>query len=115
MPKIFNKQEVLDRLNSYIDSIPDPMLQEFCIDRDNPTRETINTWINDDKDKYSNLFSDAVKRLLAKQEIFLTRAKDINPVMAIFRLKQPVFGYRDKQDVAIDATVTQTIKPIIQD
>ena len=60
-------------------------------------------------------FSVTVKRLLDKQELFLARAKDINPVMAIFRLKQPVFGYKDKQDIQLDATVTQTIKPIIQD
>ena len=52
---------------------------------------------------------EAKKRLLRKQELFLIKegaANRINPTMAIFRLKQPVFGYTDKQDIKIDANVT---------
>lgn len=107
---MYDKQIILERLNKYIESVPDPMIQEFCIDRDNPSRDTIQEWCKTDKD-----FSVTVKRLLDKQELFLARAKDINPVMAIFRLKQPVFGYKDKQDVTIDGNITQTIKPILLD
>ena len=42
-----------------------------------------------------------------KQEMFLIRAKDVNPIMAIFRLKQPSFGYKDKQE--IDTTITSKV------
>ena len=111
MPKVFDKQAVLNRLNEYIDNHRDPLLREFCIDRNNPCEDTLYEWA---KDKNSG-FSEAIKRLVNKQECFLVRADGINPVMAIFRLKQPQHGYKDKQDISIDGNITQTIKPVLLD
>ena len=112
---MYDKQVIKDRLIDYFNNTPDPNLLEFCSDLNNPHRDTLYEWSNDkDIDKIYK-FSDILKRIHDKQEMFLIRANGINPVMAIFRLKQPSFGYKDKQDIAIDANVTQTIKPILLD
>ena len=107
MPKVFDKQLIRDRLIDYMMSTPDPNLLEFCSDFDNPTRETLYQWSNDAEIDKTFGFSDILKRMHDKQEMFLIRAKDVNPIMAIFRLKQPSFGYKDKQE--IDTTVTTKV------
>lgn len=103
MPKVFDKELIKQRLVEYIDSIPDPNLPEFCsmLD-DNPHRDTLYEWSNDEEVNKIYGFRHLLKRLHEKQESFLIRAKDVNPIMAIFRLKQPSFGYTDKQ--VIDQT-----------
>ena len=112
---MYDKQVIKDRLIDYYINTPDPSLLEFCLDMDNPTRETLYEWSNDKEIDKVFGFSDILKKIHDKQELFLSRANGINPVMAIFRLKQPSFGYKDKQDIQLDANITQTIKPIIQD
>ena len=112
---MYDKQIIKDRLVSYINNTPDPNLLEFCSDFNNPHRDTIYEWSTDKEIDKIYKFSDILKRLHDKQEMFLIRANGVNPVMAIFRLKQPSFGYKDKQEVALDANVTQVIKPILLD
>lgn len=85
---------VIAKLKQYIDSTDDPQLKEFCLADDIPSHDAI----NDEMVKNPPLLRE-VKRLLAKQEVFLTRAKDINPIMAIFRLKQKCHGFTDKQEI----------------
>ena len=108
MPKVFDKQLILDKFYDYIDNTPDPQLKEFCLDRSYPCEDTLYEWA---KDKQSG-FSEAIKSLVDKQQVYLTRQ---NTSMAIFRLKQPQHGYKDKTDIQLDANITQTIKPILDD
>jgi hypothetical protein len=99
-PPIHDKQKVFDELIAYIDSVPDPMMQEFCsMVAGRPSRDTMNEWCNDASLQEKLPFADTVKRMLSKQESFLVRAQGVNPIMAIFRLKQPCFGYTDKQQI----------------
>ena len=108
MPKVFDKDLIKQRLIDYIDSVPDPNLPEFCsMYNDNPHRDTLYDWSNNEEIEKNYGFRHLLKRLHDKQESFLIRAKDVNPIMAIFRLKQPSFGYKDKQE--IDTTVTSKV------
>ena len=106
---MYDKQIVKDRLVDYYINTPDPSLLEFCLDLDSPTRETLYEWSKDKDIDGVYGFSDILKKIHDKQELFLTRAKDINPIMAIFRLKQPSFGYKDKQDIDVSTTVSYQI------
>jgi hypothetical protein len=112
MPKIINKDVIKQRLIDYIDSVPDPNLPEFCsMYNDNPHRDTLYDWSNDDEINKTYGFRHLLKRLHDKQESFLIRAKDVNPIMAIFRLKQPSFGYKDKQELDITTSDIVIIPP----
>lgn len=102
----YDRDSIISALNDYIDNTDDPMLQEFCSQSSSmPCRDTIYEWAKENK-----FLSDTLKRLQTKQECFLARAKDINPVMAIFRLKQPQHGYTDKQEVKHDVNSTIVVK-----
>ena len=101
-PVKFNPDDVAKAMNDYTDSCNDPLIKEFCLEygiSDERVRQLA--------ENNTALFG-AIKRLLAKQEIHLVRdgaANRINPTMAIFRLKQPVFGYTDKQEVKMSGNV----------
>lgn len=99
-PKLTEEQrkEVFEALNDYIERTPDPTIVGFVswdrVPLDyNVTDDNINDW-----PEFSRLRKKAVK----KQEAYLLEAAGrgkYNPTMAIFRLKQPVFGYTDRQQV----------------
>lgn len=90
-PYTFNYEDVILKLQNYIDNTADPQLKEFCLDRTMPSYDAIN-----DESKKNKLLLQTVKELTDKQEVYLTRHGSI---MDIFRLKQPIHGYRDKQEV----------------
>lgn len=100
-PVVYNADDLADRLNKYIDDNSDPILPEFCSIRDNPSKDTLYRLA-----KENSSLSDALKRLVIKQEAYLLRCEN-KPIMAIFRLKQPQHGYKDKQE--IDTTVTSKV------
>jgi hypothetical protein len=102
MPKIYDKDKIHEQLEQFIEDNEDPTIPGFCCKKDMPCKDTLYEWCKED-----SRFSDSIKRLVGKQEAFLIRAKDINPIMAIFRLKQPQHGYTDKQQ--IDTNVTQRV------
>jgi hypothetical protein len=98
-PKLTPKQrkEVLDAFSSYIERTPDPTVVGFCANE--PicfkyliTRHNIEDWSE---------FSALQKYCIQKQESYLLMAGGAgryNPTMAIFRLKQPQHGYRDRTE-----------------
>ena len=108
--RAIDKDLIASRLTDYINDTPDPNLPEFCsMYEDNPHRDTLYEWQKDNA-----TFRHLLKRLHDKQESFLIRAKDVNPIMAIFRLKQPSFGYKDKTEVDVtmnDITIIPPRKP----
>jgi hypothetical protein len=102
-PVKFNVDDIIQAVNSYIDSTDQPFIQEFCLNYDISDEQLMRYRNSNDK------LSGAIKKLLAKQELYLIRegaANKINPTMAIFRLKQPVFGYTDRQDVKVSGNVS---------
>jgi hypothetical protein len=103
MPKIYDKDEEFAKLERYIDESDDPRLTKFCTDRGNPCIDTLMEWAKEDI-----RFSLSIKRAIRKQEDYLLNVTSkYNPILAIFRLKQPQHGYTDKQQ--IDHQVTSRV------
>lgn len=107
--KVTPKQmaDVVQAFSDYIDNVDDPLIAEF-VSMDETARKYIITQEN--VQQWPELH-DLKRILLAKQERYLVR-KGMNgqsAAMAIFRLKQPSIGYRDRveQDVSIQ---TEPIK-----
>lgn len=94
------KQEVYESLQSYILSNDDPTIVGFVSVNDTAIQYNLND---------SNLydwpeFSGLIKRAIKKQEAYLldgaTKNK-LNATMAIFRLKQPQHGYKDRTETDV--------------
>jgi hypothetical protein len=101
-PKLTSEQrvEVLQAFHDYIARTPDPTVVGFCAF--DPV--AVNYLITRDNIKDWDEFSPLQKYCIEKQEAYLLQAGGTgkyNPTMAIFRLKQPQHGYKDRfeQDV----------------
>lgn len=117
-PKLTPEQrkEVLAAFRLYIERTPDPTVVGFCAN--DPvgfkyllTRDNINDWPE---------FSTLQKFCIQKQESFLLMAGGAgryNPTLAIFRLKQPQHGYRDRteQDITTDGQALPVMVQFIND
>lgn len=90
-------KELYDELAQYINDNDDPIISDFLSSNDYAISHKIN-----DSNLYDwTDFSVLIKRLVRKQETFLLRngGKGVyNPTLAIFRLKQPQHGYRDRYE-----------------
>lgn len=97
-------QEIVEALDQFVIDKDDPTLPLFVAT--NAIAIKYNVFREDlfDYDVYPQ-FRNSVKRAVNKQEAhLLTMAK--TPILAIFRLKQPQHGYKDKVDVEIDQSVS---------
>jgi hypothetical protein len=101
----YDPLELTEQLYKYIDETDDPQLAEFCLPRTMPVESTIYRLA-----ETCSELSEAIKRLVKKQEIYLSRCGNGNmhPTICVFRLKQPQHGYTDKQQ--IDANVSGTLE-----
>jgi len=102
-PKKFDADKLADQLIKYTNLSDDPMVQEFCYEND-VTKDTVYRLA-----KENSRLSDSIKRLHNKQEIRTIRkaeSGDINNTFAIFKLKQPCYGWTDKQEVNHSGGVT---------
>jgi hypothetical protein len=98
-PKLTDEQreEVYTAFDEYIRNEPDPTVVHFVSSDEtamqyNVSRDNINDWEE---------FSTLQKKAIQKQEAYLLRNGGrgvYNPTMAIFRLKQPQHGYKDRID-----------------
>lgn len=96
-PPKFNTEElqsIYTAFNSYIGENEDPTVVGFVAQFAPIDNRYINRELINDRPEFSPLR----KLCQAKQESFLLRQYK-NPAMAIFRLKQPIFGYTDKREV----------------
>jgi hypothetical protein len=101
-PKLtpIQKAEVLLAFDLYIQRTADPTIVGFCSWDPVPLMYYIT---DDDIDNWEE-FNALRKRAVHKQEAFLIEAGGrgkYNPTMAIFRLKQPTHGYKDRIDTDI--------------
>lgn len=96
-PQKFTTQElsaIHDEFKQYIEQTDDPTIVGFVAAQPPIDNRYINREMISDRSEFSAL----VRKCHAKQEAFLL-GQYKNPAMAIFRLKQPVFGYTDKREV----------------
>lgn len=96
-PRVYDAEEVTQALTEYINSTENPMIQEFCSRPENPVPDTLNRLSKEYKP-----LSDAIKRMHQLQQartVNLVESGQMNPIWAIFKLKQPQYGWTDKQQV----------------
>lgn len=96
-PKLTKEErvEVYEAFRRYIERTPDPMIVGFCAwdptaQKYMITKDNLYDWKE---------FSELRKIAIEKQEAYLVTGATtnrLNPTMAIFRLKQPQHGYKDK-------------------
>lgn len=113
-PKVTPEQrvEVYEAFKKFIAYTPDPMLAAFCAwDPVAIKYDIIPANLNDWPE-----FSLLRNRALIKQEAYLATGAatgKLNPTMCIFRLKQPVHGYKDRVDTDITSGGNALPAPII--
>lgn len=100
-PPTYDAQELAERLSVYVDSCDFPTLPAFCSVRSNPTKDTLYRLAKENVD-----LSDALKRLVSKQEARLISGEYKHPILAIFLLKQRQHGYVDKTEVDVSTRLT---------
>lgn len=84
------KNELLQKFEEYIAETDIPIVAEFAAQQG-----LFKQYIHDHAE-----FTDAIKKCITKKEAALERGAlmgQINPTMAIFSLKQPWHGWRDKE------------------
>ena len=102
-PKKYDVNDVIDKLNKYIDITDEPMIIEFCLNYG-----ISRTHLYELRDINEDL-ANTIKKAISKEEMFLVKNAEkqkINPVFAMFRLKQPTFGYKDKTEVETSGETT---------
>lgn len=96
-PPKFDADVLAKKLEKYISLCDDPIVQEFCLGQ-KVSRDTLYRLA-----KINEVLSDNIKRLHSKQEVRTIRkaeSGEINATFAIFKLKQPCYGWTDKQEVS---------------
>ncbi|QGZ99422.1 hypothetical protein [Dehalobacter restrictus] len=102
-PKEYDPEIIADRLEQFIKDNDQPFIQQFCLDED-ISKQSFYNLCNSNK-----RLLDANKKALDKQELFILNnapTGKYNPVFGIFRLKQPCFGYVDKNNDPIQVEIS---------
>lgn len=101
-PIKYQPDDIIDALSRYIDNTDDPLIVEFCVNY-GISKDRLYDIATDNQ-----AISDAIKRAHDKDEVYLLRHADDQKTstFSIFRLKQPVHGYTDKQDIKVSGNVS---------
>jgi hypothetical protein len=98
------KLEVWKAFEKYVDDEEYPTVVGFCSNNKTAWKYDI---LRDDLNRWDP-FRTLIKKALIKQEQFteeqVLKGK-LNPTWAIFKLKQPAFGWTDKQEVEHSGTL----------
>lgn len=112
MHRKYDVDKLIKNLHDYIDKIEYPVLAEFAYKHRIPRQYIYEIAKNKDRDDVTEeerdayqALSDAIKRLHDKAEAYLLKTEPCYS-KAIFVLKQPAFGYTDRQDIATDTQIT---------
>ena len=95
-PRIYNADDIRVKLDAYIDSTDDCLIDEFLLNEYMPAQTLYRLA------KESEALNDSIKRCHHKQALRVQRGAEngtINPTFAIFKLKQPCYAWTDKQEV----------------
>ena len=101
-PLKFDVNDIIASFDKYITDTEQPLVKEFCLQY-GIAHDTLHEYADSSKE-----LSSMIKKAIDKQEVAIIRLASqnkLNPGFCIFRLKQPVFGYTDKQEIAVDAKV----------
>ena len=96
-PIEYRAEEITAELLEYIDSTDDPYVEEYCLMKLSPSKDTVYRLA-----KESSMLSDAIKRCHEKQKLRTVRGAEdgsLNSTFSIFKLKQPCYGWTDKQEI----------------
>ena len=112
-PKLtpLERAEVYEALRLYIERTPDPTVVGFCAWDPVGIKYRMSKTNMYDWEEFSPL----IKQSIAKQEAFLLQAAGqgrYNATLAIFRLKQPQHGYRDRIDTDITSD-GKSLQPLL--
>ena len=95
---------LLEKFDKYIMETDYPIIKEFCV-KEGYSYDTI-----EDLKRKLPALAQTIKRALQKAESYIERNalhNKVNPVFSMFRLKQPCFGWTDKQEIAINKEPTK--------
>ena len=101
VPRQYTAQEMIEDLREYISKTDDPMIEEFLLGVPY-CKDTLHRHKAESKE-----LSDTIKEIHNRQQVRTVRKVEQGemPVAwAIFKMKQPVYGWTDKQ------VIEQTIK-----
>jgi hypothetical protein len=105
-PKVVDTEraEVLQAFEDYVDVESYPTVVDFCATNKvarkyHITKHNINDW-----QEFSTLRKEANDKQERFTEVGVLKGK-VNPTWAIFKLKQPAFGWTDKQEVEHSGTL----------
>ena len=96
---VIDYEKLVENFEKYITETDYPIIKEFCVEYGYSY-----FYVEELKNKLPDL-AQTIKRCLAKAEVYLEKNalhNKINPIFAMFRLKQPCFAWTDKQELAID-------------
>jgi len=102
-PRQYKVEDMIEDLKKYLESHEDPIMQEFLLGVPY-CKDTLHRY-----KKESTILSDTIKKLHYKQELRTIRNVEDGsmPVAwAIFKMKQPIYGWTDKQ--VIEQTIVDT-------
>lgn len=95
-PRIYNADDVNKKLAEYIDNTDDCIIEEFLL-IEHMSADTLSRLSRENV-----TLSETIKRCHHKQALRVQRGAQngtINATFAIFKLKQPCYGWTDKQEV----------------
>lgn len=104
-PRKYIVEELIDKLNDFIDVTEDPMIEKFCLPREMPRARELCEIAKREYDAGNTELSATLKRAYDKQRIYLCSNGSKEMVKDIFRLKQPQHGYKDKLEIQQNITV----------
>ena len=89
-PRTYKAEDIAEQLNEYIDGSNDPYIEEFCLPKDRPSRDTVYRLAKECQE-----LSDTIKRCLLKQDLRTMRGVEDGSIPAswgIFKKKQKAYG-----------------------
>lgn len=109
------KEELAVALDKWIKATDYPLLTAFCLDDSvaqtyDLTEDNLQDW-----EEFTNLRKKALKKQVKYLDEGAT-ANRVNATFAIFKLKQPAFGWTDKQEIqhsgAVETGITDPQKRV---
>lgn len=107
----YNISDIIKKLSEYIDREEYPIIAEFAYQYPVPRQYIYEMEKNKDREDLTEeersiyiRLSDTIKKLHDKAEVYLLK-KEPNQAKAIFVLKQPAYGYTDRQEVVNDTQI----------
>lgn len=103
-PIVLDYALIVEQFNKYIQDTDYPIIKEFCV-----LHGYSYGYLEELKLRIPEI-AETIKRCLSKAEVYLEKNalhNKVNPVFAMFRLKQPCFAWTDRQDIHVNEMPTK--------